>query len=417
MVRLVVGFAASLCIALSVCGADWPQWRGPDRANKVVDFTPPQTWPKQLQQKWKVSVGDGVASPVLVGGRLYIFARQGGDEVIQALNADTGEKLWSDKYAAEEIRGPAGGFKGPRGTPAVADGKVCTFGTAGIVSCWDSESGKLAWRKETKGTPGFKQALSPLIADGKCIVLAGSGGGGGGGKGGGKGEGKGEVIAFNLKDGSQAWKWEGEPPAYASPVLMTVGGTKIVVCMTDAGVVGLDLADGKQLFKSAFRSARYGNTVTPIVDGETLIYSAQGPGTVAAKVEKTTDGYKLKELWKSEQGPHMYNSPTLKDGRIYGLTGSGRGSSKLYCLDAKTGDVLWVDTATRGECGAVLDAGSVLLALSSDSNLLAFKPNDKNYDEVAKIKVSDSQTWAVPIVTGKRIYVKDKESLMLLTFE
>jgi outer membrane protein assembly factor BamB len=415
MKRLMFGFAATLGLAAFLPGADWPQWRGPDRGNRITDFTPPQEWPKQLTQKWKVTVGDGVASPTLVGNRLYVFARQGGDEVVMAIEAESGKIAWSDKYPAPEIKGPAGGFKGPRGTPAVAGGMVCTFGTSGVVSCCDAKDGKLAWRKETKGTPGFKTSYSPLIAEGKCIIHSGGGGGkGGGGKGGG---GKGEIVAYDIKDGGESWKWSGDPPAYASPVLMAVKGTKIVVAMTETRAVGLDLANGKLLFQSPFKASRYGNTVTPIDDGDTIIFSAQGAGTLAARVEPTADGFNLKELWKSDQSPHMYNSPILKDGRIYGLAGSGRGASNLYCLDAKTGDVLWVDKTSRGECGSVLDAGAVLLALSSDSNLLAFKPNDKKYDELAKIKVADTATWTVPIITGKRVFVKDKDSLILWTFE
>jgi outer membrane protein assembly factor BamB len=407
MFRLLLGFAACLGLAFSLGAADWPQWRGPDRANKITDFTAPAAWPKQLAQKWKVKVGDGVASPVLVGDKLYVHARSGEDEVAYCIEADTGKIVWSEKFPAMAPRIPGGGFTGPRSTPAVADGKLCTFGVHGVVSCHDAATGKLEWRKETKGTPGFKTSYSPLIADGKCVMHIGGGGKGGGGSG------SGEVVAYDLKDGSEKWTWKGDAPAYSSPVLATVKGTKIVVVPTAKGVVGVGLADGKPLFQVASTNGRYGNTVTPIADGDTLYLS----GTMAVKIEPDGDKFKLKELWKADQSPHMYNSPTLKDGRLYGLTGSGRGSSKLYCLDAKTGDVLWVDTATRGECGSVLDAGTVLLALSSDSNLLAFKPSDKGYEEIAKIKVSDSPTWGVPIVTGKRVFVKDRESLMLLTFE
>jgi len=413
MARSLLGFAFALGLAASLDAADWPQWRGPDRANKVADFAAPATWPKQLAQKWKVKVGDGVASPVLVGDKVYVHGRQGGDEVASCFDVETGKLVWSEKFPAAEPRIPGGGFTGPRATPAVAEGKLCTFGVHGVVSCHDAKTGKLEWRKETKGTPGFKTSYSPLLADGKCILHTGGGGGGGKGKGGGSGE----VVAFSIKDGSEAWSWKGDAPAYESPVLATVKGTKIVVTPTERGIVGLGLADGKLLFQSSFTAGRYGNTVTPIADGDTLYFSGATTGMQAVRIEPDGEKFKLKELWKSDQAPHMYNSPTLKEGRIYGLTGSGRGSSKLYCLDAKTGDVLWVDTATRGECGAVLDAGSVLLALSSDTNLLAFKPSEKGYEEIAKIKVADSPTWAVPIVTGKRIFVKDRESLMLLSFE
>ena len=37
--------------------ADWPQWRGPNRDGKAAGFSAPETWPKQLVQKWKVTVG------------------------------------------------------------------------------------------------------------------------------------------------------------------------------------------------------------------------------------------------------------------------------------------------------------------------------------------------------------------------
>jgi len=45
MKRLICGFGLSLFCAASLCGADWPQWRGPDRGNRVTDFIPPATWP------------------------------------------------------------------------------------------------------------------------------------------------------------------------------------------------------------------------------------------------------------------------------------------------------------------------------------------------------------------------------------
>ena len=61
--------------ASAVVAQDWPQWRGPNRDNKVTGFTAPPTWPKTLTQKWKVKVGAGDSSPVLVGDKVYVLAR------------------------------------------------------------------------------------------------------------------------------------------------------------------------------------------------------------------------------------------------------------------------------------------------------------------------------------------------------
>jgi outer membrane protein assembly factor BamB len=386
---------------------DWPQWRGPNRDNKVVGFTEPKTWPKELTKKWSVKVGLGDASPVLVGAKIYTFTREGGDEVIRCVDAAKGTELWSDKYAAAPASVPMGGHTGPRSSPAVADGKVCTFGVDGVLSCLDAEKGKLLWRKDTKARPQFYTAASPIIVDGKCIAYTGSSG---------RGASKGDIVAYDLAGGEEKWKWSGEGPGYGSPVLMTVDKTKMLVTLTDKSLVGIGAADGKLLWQTAYKS-RY-NSETPIVDGSNVICS--GAGTVAYKVEKKDDKFTANQVWKKSTAAGIYNTPVLKDGLLYGLAG-GRGGTTIFCLKADTGDEAWADKTTRGECGAILDAGTVLLALTSNGELVAFRPSNKGYEEVAKYKVCDKTgrdgVWAYPIVAGNRVFVKDNDTLTLWTIE
>ena len=80
-------------------GPDWPQFRGPNRDGAVASFVEPKVWPEKLTQRWKVDVGEGHATPVLVGGRVYVFTRQGANEVMQALDAGTGKAIWQTRYA------------------------------------------------------------------------------------------------------------------------------------------------------------------------------------------------------------------------------------------------------------------------------------------------------------------------------
>src|SRR5262245_43458121 len=86
-----------------VGGQDWPQWRGANRDNKLSGFKEPAAWPKALTEKWKVTVGQGLATPALVGDRLHVFARQGDQEVISCLDAGSGKSLWQDKYEATAV--------------------------------------------------------------------------------------------------------------------------------------------------------------------------------------------------------------------------------------------------------------------------------------------------------------------------
>jgi hypothetical protein len=82
----LVGCAAFLATTAART-QDWPQWCGANRDAKATGFPTPKTWPKELVQKWKVAVGDGVASPSLVGNKLYVFALDGGNEVLRCLDA------------------------------------------------------------------------------------------------------------------------------------------------------------------------------------------------------------------------------------------------------------------------------------------------------------------------------------------
>ncbi len=381
---------------------DWPQWRGPNRDNKVVGFTVPSAWPKELTRKWKVTVGDGLASPALVGGKLFVFTRQGNDEVTRCLEADTGKEVWIEKYQAVPVTGAAAGFKGnerftgPRSSPAVGDGKVCTFGVGGVLSCFNAEDGKLLWRKDTKSVPRFFTSTSPLIEDGLCIIHTG-------------GNDRGQLTAYELATGAEKWKWAGDAPSYGSPVIATLAGIKQVVELDEKGLIGVAVADGKLLWKASLSQGRY-QTATPVIDKDLVICSGY-----AFTIEKKDDGLAAKQLWKG-QAPHQYNTPVLKDGFLYGLTGSGRGT-KLFCQDAKTGTVAWEDTTSRGDCGYVFDAGSVLVELSSDMNLVVFKPSEKDFEEVAKYKVAETPTWASPILDGKRIFVKDRDSIAMWSIE
>ena len=135
--RVVMAGCVLLIVAGGVLAQDWPQWRGPGRDGKVSGFTAPQKWPQELAQKWKITVGTGCATPALVGDRLYVFARQGDDEVTLCLNAGTGKEIWRNQYAAQAVTGAASRHPGPRSSPAVADGKVVTLGVgAGSSPVW-----------------------------------------------------------------------------------------------------------------------------------------------------------------------------------------------------------------------------------------------------------------------------------------
>ena len=401
----VMTAVASVLAVSAACALaqDWPQWRGPNRDAKATGFTAPKNWPKELTQKWKVTVGLGDATPALVGNKLYVFARQDTDEVIRCLDAANGKELWQEKYDAVQVAGPASPHSGPRSSPTVAEGKVLTLGVGGIVTCVDAAKGKLLWRKDdfSGAWPRFYTSSSPIVTDGLCIAQLGS-------------ESEGGIIAYDLATGNQKWKWTGDGTAYASPVILTVSGTRMVVTLTPKKIVGIGVADGKLLWEAPFPAqGRAYNAATPIVDGQTVIYAGSGRGTKAVKIEKTAEGFAAKELWSNPDNAVQFNSPVLKGGQIYGLSQNGA----IFCLDAKDGKTLWTTELGGRGYGSLVDAGSVLLALTPKEGLTVFEPSDKEYKKLATYKVADTETYAYPVAAGKGVFVKEKDALTLWTVD
>ena len=137
-----------------------PQWRGPNRDGTLAAFAEPKAWPEQLTQRWKVEVGTGYATPIVVGNRVFAFSRQAEKEVMRALDADNGRVLWESSYAAPFKMNPATSRHGPgpKSTPTFADGRLFTLGMSGIVTAFDAATGKVVW--QNKGEPA-EQIATP----------------------------------------------------------------------------------------------------------------------------------------------------------------------------------------------------------------------------------------------------------------
>ncbi len=147
---LMLGLFLSASFKTAPARTDWPQWRGPNRDGLVSDASIPRTWPKELKQEWKVTVGAGHSSPVVANGRIYVFARQHEEEVLLCLDSATGKGIWrSSQPIAYEMHNAARAHgKGPKSTPVLYEGNVYTLGITGVLSCHDVRMGKLKWRRE-----------------------------------------------------------------------------------------------------------------------------------------------------------------------------------------------------------------------------------------------------------------------------
>src|SRR5262245_29627441 len=98
MTRLTVALVVVLAGAVSA--EDWPQFRGPNRDNVWTERGILQTFPAGgVKVRWRVPVGPGWSSPVVVRGRVYLtdmrLAKPRAWERIQCFKESTGKRLWS----------------------------------------------------------------------------------------------------------------------------------------------------------------------------------------------------------------------------------------------------------------------------------------------------------------------------------
>lgn len=406
--RVVILGAVVIALGTAVYAqraTDYTQWRGPSRDGVVTSFAAPATWPDALVKRWNIEVGLGYATPIVVGDRVYQFSRVGDNETLAAFDAASGKQLWSGAYpavftmqSATTAHGP-----GPKATPLFFNNRLYTIGMTGTVTAWDAASGKQVWQKpgDPKNVPVFTtHAFSPIVEGNTVIFHLG-------------GDNNGAITAFDAATGAERWKWASDGPGYGSPVIVTAGGVRQLVSITQGKVVGLDASTGALLWERAFVSPNKTNSVTPVVQGSTVIVSGNGGPSVAFAVGRNGTQWATETLWENADIPARFNDPVVVGDLLIGM--AQRNAGQYFGVDMKSGKTLWTSEGRQAAKVALQRAGNLVVVLESDGELLVVRPNPTSFDLVKRYKVADQETWSQPALSGNRIFVKDVSTLTLWT--
>jgi outer membrane protein assembly factor BamB len=384
--------------------SDWTQFRGPNRDGVAPAPSDPQAWPTQLNQKWKLEVGLGYATPLVVGNRIYQFARKGEREVMMGIDADSGKVLWETGYEAKFTmmsatvqHGP-----GPKATPVFANGRLYSIGMTGIVTAYDAASGKQLWQKPGSALmPMFTtHSFSPIIENGLVIFHLG-------------GHDEGAITAFDMNSGDVRWTWRGDGPGYGSPVLAEFGGTRQIVAITQSKLVGVDVANGALLWERPFVSPNFTNSNTPVVTGDLLIVSSNGPPTSALRVSKKGTQWLVETAWENADVPMRLSDAVLAGDVLFGI--STRNSGQYFALDVKTGKTFWTSEGRQAAHAAIARSGDLFFSMEEDGELVVARNSRTAFEPLRRYKLSEAATWAQPSYSGNRVFVKDLSTLALWT--
>jgi outer membrane protein assembly factor BamB len=365
-----------------------------------------EKWPRALQEEWTVPVGKGVASPVVVGGKVYVFTRQKDDaEVLWCFDLQSGKVNWrSEPYPAPYKVGPGEGTTDdrPRSTPAVADTRVFTLGMTGILSCLDARTGKLLWRKDTRYAPYM--GSSPLAADGLCIAHVGDGVKVGG------------LTAFDAKTGDVRWCFaEGASATSGSPILVDLAGERQLVTYSNWNACAVSATTGKKLWGVGPGGAGMPCT-TPLQYKDLLLLADNMDSLRALRLEKGDKGITTKQVWKARDDLKLYySSPVVAGDLVFGM--STRNGGCFFCLDAISGKTCWVSDGRQGGYASILSVGNALLFLKDRGELLVVRPSATSFEPFAEYRVCDRPTVAHPVFLGDRILIKDDLTLRSFRIE
>lgn len=397
-----------LCLAVVILpvGAihadDWPQWLGPRRDGASTEKGLLDAFPKGGPKVvWDRDVGEGFSGQVIAGDRLILFHRVDAEEIVECLHAGTGKLQWKVTYPTE-YQDQLGKGNGPRSTPVISGDKVVTLGAEGTLHCLTLEDGKKLWSRSL--TKDYKTPLgyfgigtSPIVEQGLVLINVGGP--------------KAGIVAFDLKDGKEAWKATDDPPSYSSPVVTTVDGARRAVFFTRTGAVVLDPKTGAVLYSKRWR-ARYDasvNAATPLIIGnQAFLSTSYETGALLLKLKKNG----ADEVWTDESiMSNHYNTCIYYDGHLYGFDGRQEAGPNLRCVDLTAKKVKWEQD--RFGCGTMIHADGKLIVLTEKGDLCLVQATPAAFRETARVRLMEAGPCRAQIALANgRLYARDQKKLV-----
>ncbi len=399
----------------SLTAADWSQWRGPNRDGHTS--YPIAALPKEPKTLWSIPIGNGQASPLVVGDKVIYLDEQASQEVAHAVNIKTGKELWHTAVGESEPFENAYGT-GPRCTPLVDGDRVYTQTCRGEFRCLALADGKVVWKTSfatdwdapffgnKSNAPEAKETASrrhgnngsPVIDGDRIFVAVGS-------------PTKGTLVAFDKKSGKVLWTAGKENTAYSALMVGTLAGVRQVVHLTGDSLMGVDVASGKILWQTPVKTGAKRHVLTPLLADNSVTISSSSIGLTKFSVSKDSGGLKVEPAWKNDKVKITLATPVLVNGHLYGL-GTGGNKTEFICVDFKTGELKWSQPGFS-DYAAVIATGDKLLVQDMAGTLTLLKASPEKFEELGRVQVCGN-TWSHPAIADGKIYQRDKKQLFAL---
>jgi outer membrane protein assembly factor BamB len=385
--------AALLASIASPAWADWLSYRGPAQngvsAEGGIATQFPADGPRVL---WKANVGTGTSSVTVSAGRAYTMGNTGGKDRVVCFDTKSGREIWKYEYPLDIDKRMFEG--GTAATPTIDGNRVYTVSHQGDLFCLDAATGRKIWYKHYQKDFGGRRpqwgfAGSPTI-EGNLVILDV----------GGKGA---STVALDKTSGNVVWKSGDDEAGYATPVVANIGGKRTVVMFKASHLVGLDAKDGRELWRTEWKTNYDVNAATPIVVGDRIFISS-GYGSGCALIE--ISGGSAVQKWRNKNLKAHINSPVYSKGHLYGIDDQASAKAPLVCIDFATGQEKWSE---RGIGGALVAADGKLIILSERGELIIAEESTAGFRPLSRAQVLGKRNWVQPTYAAGQLYCRNNE--------
>ena len=384
----------------SGAGMDWPQWRGPDRTGISRETGLLKQWPPSGPPLvWSSSnLGAGFGSIAVAGDHVFVQGLRGRDSVLSVLNRADGKGVWSKTIGpgGENDRG-----SGPRSTPTVDGDRVYVLTETGELVCLRIQDAAIVWRRNIlKDFSGrnisWLLSESPLI-DGNNIIVSPGGRNAG-------------IVALDKMSGKTVWtsKDLSDEAGYASAIVADVLGVRTVMTLTSEAGIGVRASDGKLMWSHRAVANSTANITTPVFHDNKVFYSsAYGTGGALLGLQAQGQEIKAQEIYFTRDMQNHHGGIVLVNGYLYGFN-----NAILTCLEFSTGKLMWRHRSVGK--GSLAYADGHLYLFSEDNVVGLAEATPAGYREKGRFEISDAgiSSWAHPVVSGGRLYIRNQGTLM-----
>ena len=397
---------ASVLSVHAVIGADWPQWRGPDRSGVSAETGLLQSWPAGGPKLlWEGgAIGEGFSSLAIVDGRIYTMGDKNGQSNVFCLKQQDGSVLWSLKVGK-----PGGNYSGTRCTPTVDGNLVFALGQFGDLVCAESSSGRELWRKNLAkdfgGSPGGWSYSESVLIDGDNLICSPGGR-------------KAPALALNKNTGSVIWATAlpgGGESHYSSWVVSNAAGVKQYVRLFGGGTFGVAASNGQFLWRYDKLGKNTANIPTPIPFGDYVFTAAgYGKGGALLKLSRRGGSMVAEEVYYSRELKNKHGGIVKVGDYVYGDF-DDRGSP--WCANVMTGKVQWRrDGGGQGGGSACVTYADGRLYYRYQDGVMALVDASPQggFRQISSFKIPDGmkKSWAHPVISGGLLYLRGKDKIL-----